>query len=229
MSKSPMFAPMLTFIPAFPQDTTVVALARDGYSVFTAWTLGGLAVAILAVLGTTLLALAEIRRLSVACTEFLKASETRSQALVDHVSAAMRNVEQITGTVRAEVERVSESFGGLAAGIDQASEQLKERLGHVLALVDLAQSEAEDAVLDVASGVRAIRSRTSGVAALAKLVRRGRGKNGPGDGSGDRHDGKRPRNNHDGNPSGNDRGGKRSGNEHGMHRSGDDREGSEAD
>lgn len=151
------------------QDTTVVELARDGLASFSAWAIGGAAVALVALLVVLLLVLAELRRLSASWTDFLAATSTRSQSLVDHASSAARNIDHITRTVRGEVDRLGASVGGLAKGIEHGSTELQSRLKDLLALVDVAQSEAEDAVLEIASQVRTMRMSAAGLLRLAQL------------------------------------------------------------
>ena len=151
------------------QDTTVVELARDGFTSFSAWAVGGAAVALVALLVVLLLVLAELRRLAASWTDFLAATSTRSQSLVDHASSAARNIDHITKTVRGEVDRLGASVGGLAKGIEHGSTELQTRLKDLLALVDVAQSEAEDAVLEVASKVRTMRTSAAGLFRLAQL------------------------------------------------------------
>ena len=171
---------ILTSLAALPtpQDTTVVALARDGYALFTAWAVVGAGLALVALLAAVLLVLAELRRLSAALTDFLATVATRSQALVNHASGAARNVEQITATVRSEVERVSASLGGLTDGIEEASGQLQRRLKDLLALAEVAQSEAEEAVLEAGAGLRALRSNAAGILRIARRARDGSGREG---------------------------------------------------
>lgn len=151
------------------QDTTVVELARDSLTTFSAWAIGGAAVALVALLVVLLLVLAELRRLAASWTDFLAATSTRSQSLVDHASRAARNIEHITGTVRGEVDRLGASVGGLAKGLEHGSTELQRRLKDLLALVDVAQSEAEDAVLEIASKVRTMRMSAAGLLRLTQL------------------------------------------------------------
>lgn len=144
------------------QDTTVVALAPDGLAAFAAWALGGVLLGFVVLVAAVLLVLAELRRLSAAWTDFLAGISSRSESLVASATSAARNIDQITTTVREEVQRLQASLGGLAGGMERASAQLQNRLKDLLALVDLAQSEAEDAVLEAASSVRALRANAGG-------------------------------------------------------------------
>ena len=161
---------MAPFLLQTVQDTTVVALARDGFASFAAWAMGAMALAFLALLVVVLLVLTELRRLSAAWTDFLAATGNRYRPLIEHVTSAARNADRISASVRSEVDRLGASFGGVASGIDEASSQLQKRLKDLLALVDLAQSEAEDAVLTAAAKVRMIRSGAGGILGLSQLT-----------------------------------------------------------
>ena len=152
------------------QDTTVVALAPDGLAAFAAWALGGVMLAFIVLVVAVLLVLAELRRLSAAWTDFLASTSSRSESLVESASSAARNIDRITATVRGEIGRLQASVGGLAGGLEQASAHLQRRLKDLLALVDLAQTEAEEAVLETASRVRALRANAGGFL-LAQLRR----------------------------------------------------------
>lgn len=140
------------------QDTTVVALATDALTLAPGWIGAVIAVVAVALLVVLLLVLFEVRRLGNTCSRFATATEERTRPLVEHANAAARNVEHITQLVRNDLGRVNEAFTGLADGIGDASGELQKRLKDLMALLDLAQSEAEDAVLEAASKVRAFRS-----------------------------------------------------------------------
>ena len=60
----------------------------------------------------------------------------------------------------------------MAGGIDEAAAQVRARLADLSAVLDLAQSEAEDAVLEAAAKLRAVR------AGKGWLARRGGSKRG---------------------------------------------------
>ena len=140
------------------QDTTVVAVARDSLGLASAWMTVGMGVAFVAILVVLLFVLAELRHLSRAWTGFLAATTDRSQPLVEHANNAARNLDHITQVARSEVDRVSEALGGFADDIGDASESVRGRVADLSALLDLAQSEAEDAVLDAAAKVRMLRT-----------------------------------------------------------------------
>ena len=144
--------------PPAPQDTTVLALAGDSLTLVPGWTAVVIALAFAGVLAVLLLVLAEMRRMSAAWTRFLSSAEERSRPLVEHANAAARNLEHITEVARADIDRVNKAFTGLADGIADTSGELQTRLQDLMALLDLAQSEAEDAVLEGASKLRSLRT-----------------------------------------------------------------------
>ena len=163
------------------QDTTVVEVVRDGLALVSAWTMIGMALGFLAILVVLVLVLAELRGLSRAWTGFLAAAGDRSQPLLEHANNAARNLDHVTTVVRSEVDRLNKTIGSVASDVGEASLEVKRRLADLSALLDLAQSEAEDAVLDVAAKVRMLRK---GAGLLGKMRARG-GAAGGGADSGD--------------------------------------------
>ena len=143
------------------QDTTVVTVARDGLGVVSAWMTLGIGVAFAAILIVLLLVLSELRLLSRTWTGFLRTTTERSIPLVEHANNAAQNLERITEVVRSEVDRFDGAVGGVADDIGKAAEDVKRRVADLSALLDLAQSEAEDAVLDAAAAVRMLRKGTA--------------------------------------------------------------------
>ncbi len=144
--------------PPAQQDTTVLTLAGDSLTLLPGWAVVLVVLALAGVLAILLLLLAEMRRMSGAWTRFLTSAEERSRPLVEHANAAARNLEHITEVARGDVDRVNKAFTGLADGIADASGELQKRLKDLVALLDLAQSEAEDAVLEGASRLRSLRA-----------------------------------------------------------------------
>ena len=155
----------LTFT-AVAQDTTVVALARDGLAVVSAWTMVGMGLAFLAILVVLLLVLAELRMLSRTWSGFLATTTERSQSLLEHANSAARNLNHVTSVVRAEIDRLNGLIEGVTDDIGEASVEVRRRIADLSALLDLAQSEAEDAVLDAAAKLRMLRK---GAGLLAKV------------------------------------------------------------
>lgn len=150
----------LHIAPAF-QDTTVVTLARDGIGLVSAWMTVGIGVAFVAILIVLFLVLAELRLLSRTWTTFLNTTTERAVPLVEHANSAARNLDRITEVVRSEVDRFDGAVGEVADDLGRASTEVKRRVADLSALLDLAQSEAEDAVLDAAAAVRMLRQGTA--------------------------------------------------------------------
>ena len=163
------------------QDTTVVEVARDGLALVSAWTMIGMALAFAAILVVLVLVLAELRHLSRAWDVFLTAAGDRSRPMLEHAGNAARNLDHVTTVVRSEVDRLNEAIGSVADDVGEASVEARRRLGDLSALLDLAQSEAEDAVLDVAAKVRMLRK---GAGLLEGMRARGGGAGGGGDSGG---------------------------------------------
>ena len=139
------------------QDTTIVTVARDGIGTVSAWMTVGLGVAFVAILIVLFLVLAELRRLSRTWTDFLTTTGERTIPLVEHANSAVRNLDRITRVVRSEVDRFDGALVGVTEDIGKVSADVKRRAADLSALLDLAQSEAEDAVLDAAAPVRTLR------------------------------------------------------------------------
>ena len=158
----------LTFTAA-AQDTTVVELARDGLAVVSAWTMVGLGLAFLAILVVLVLVLAELRTLSRAWTGFVATTTERSGPLVEHANNAARNLDHITSVVRSEIDRLKGMVEGVTDDVGEASVEVRRRIADLSALLDLAQSEAEDAVLDAAAKLRMLRKGAGLLAGVAGL------------------------------------------------------------
>ena len=149
------------------QDTTVVEVARDGLALVSAWTMVAMGLAFLAILVVLVLVLAELRTLSRAWTGFLTTTTDRSKPLVEHANSTARNLDHITSVVRSEIDRLNGMIGGVTDDIGEASLEVKRRIADLSALLDLAQSEAEDAVLDAAAKLRMLR-KGAGLLGLAR-------------------------------------------------------------
>ena len=170
------------------QDTTIVEVARDGLALISAWTMIGMALAFVAILVVLVLVLAELRRLSRAWAGFLTAAGDRSRPLLEHAGNAARNLDHVTTVVRSEVDRLNEKLGSVANDVGEASVEVKRRLADLSALLDLAQSEAEDAVLDVAAKMRMLRRGAGLLGGLRGGGGRGAGDDGAERGGEDRDD-----------------------------------------
>ena len=152
---------------SFVQDTTVVEVARDGLALVSAWTMVAMGLAFLAILVVLVLVLAELRTLSRTWTGFLTTTTDRSKPLVEHANSTARNLDHITSVVRSEIDRLNGMIGGVTDDIGEASLEVKRRIADLSALLDLAQSEAEDAVLDAAAKLRMLRKGAGLLAGVA--------------------------------------------------------------
>lgn len=147
------------------RDTVAVAVAWDNLdpgldSLLSAalWGAGALAALVLLFLIVLILVLVEVRKLSRSWATFAKDTRTQFRPVIEHAAAAARNVDELTASVRSEVERLNQAVGGVADGIDEASAQVRTRLADLSAVLDFAQSEAEQAVLEVATKLRTVRT-----------------------------------------------------------------------
>ena len=174
---------------SLPQDTTVVELARDGLGVVSAWTLVGVGLAFLAILVVLLLVLAELRLLSRTWAGFLTTTADRSKPLVEHANNTARNLDHVTSVVRAEIDRLTGIVGGVTDDLGEASLEARRRIADLSALLDVAQSEAEDAVLDAASKLRMLRKGAGLLGKVGAWGGGGDGMAGGGDGDGGGGDG----------------------------------------
>ncbi len=140
-----------------PQDTVVVALARGALESAAGWVLVGLAALFVAVLVVLVLVLGELRKLSKGWSKFVAETTEDAQPLLRHAASAARNLDRAAEAVRSEVVRATSALGGIAGGLDDAALHLRKRLAELSALLDLIQSEAEEAVLDAAAKLRIFR------------------------------------------------------------------------
>lgn len=134
-----------------------------------AWLQAGLFGVLAAILGALLLVLLEVRKLARELGMFAQAARDRTKPLVDHATNAARNLDQVCRVAREGADRLEGSFSRVADEADKAAGHARARLQDLAALVDLAQAEAEDAVLDVATKVRMARRG----AGLAQWIGRG--------------------------------------------------------
>lgn len=140
-----------------PQDTVFVALAQGAFESATGWIMIGLAVVFVAVLAALVVLLVELRKLSHGWSKFVAATTEDAEPLLRHAASAARNLDRAAEAVRAEVTRATGALAGIAGGLDDAADHLRKRLADLTALLDLIQSEAEEAVLDGAAKLRLLR------------------------------------------------------------------------
>ena len=140
------------------QDTAFVVVAQDGVGTFLTWAVAGTGAALVLLLIALFLVIIELRRQSRAWTRFLNAINERTLPVAEHARSAAESLDHIAGVARSQVDRLDEALGSTADHIADAAVEVRRRLADLSALLDVAQSEAEDAVLDVAGKVRALRS-----------------------------------------------------------------------
>lgn len=151
------------------QDTVFVALAQGAFESATGWIMIGLAVVFVAVLAALVVLLVELRKLSHGWSKFVAATTEDAEPLLRHAASAARNLDRAAEAVRAEVTRATGAVAGIAGGLDDAADHLRKRLADLTALLDLIQSEAEEAVLDGAAKLRLLRR---GVSLLHRAEKR---------------------------------------------------------
>jgi len=159
-----------------PQDSTAfVALQPNAlesaatWITVSTWVTVSLLVVLAGLLAVMVLVLVELRKLSQSWNGFVEVTTRRTQPMLDHVTSAARNLDKTTVFVRDEVERATQAVGGITLGMEEASAHVRTRLAELSALLDFAQSEAEEAVLEAAAKVRAIRA---GTGLLRRAARR---------------------------------------------------------
>lgn len=139
------------------QDTVFVALPPGAFESAAVWMLVGLAAVFVAVLAALVVLLAELRKLSAGWSKFVAATTDDAEPLLRHAASAARNLDRAAEAVRAEVTRATSALAGIAGGLDDAAVHVRKRLADLSALLDLLQSEAEEAVLDGTAKLRLFR------------------------------------------------------------------------
>ena len=155
-----------------PQDTSVVQLAHDGLAVASQWAVIVAVVVLLGILGALAMVLAEVRRDLRRVLAALDSVTEETGPLLEHATGAVGNLRRITDVIGTEVERLGRTVGGVAGELGKLSVESRRRVAEISALLDVAQSEAEDAVLDLAAKVRMLRR---GAGLLGRATPRGDG------------------------------------------------------
>ena len=84
--------------------------------------------------------------------------ERRLDPVIDRGKEVAANVEFITGALRTDVQRVSDSVKSLSERLRGASDRMEERVEEFNALMEVVQSEAEDIFIGSAATVRGVRA-----------------------------------------------------------------------
>ena len=122
-----------------------------------------LAVAALATTGIFVIALRvalEMRGLERDVRSLVRRARERVDPVMDRAGNAAENVDYVSRVVREDVERLAESVERLRARLNQASDRMEERIEEFNALMEVAQSEAEEIFIDTAATVRGVREGT---------------------------------------------------------------------
>lgn len=77
--------------------------------------------------------------------------------LIKHGHAAVENLDQISGAVRVQVQRLTETVQGAQERLDRAATLAENRLNDFDALLRVVQEEAEELFIDTASTVHGAR------------------------------------------------------------------------
>ena len=139
------------------QDTSVVQLAHDGLTIASQWSLIVAVVVLLGILAALAMVLAEMRRDVRSVLAALDSVTEQTGPFLEHATGAVGNLKRITDVVSTEVERLNRTAGEVASEFGKLSVESRQRVADISALLDVAQSEAEDAVLDLAAKVRMLR------------------------------------------------------------------------
>lgn len=152
------------------QDTSVVQLAPDGLAVATQWSVIVAVVALLGILVALAMTLAEMRRDLRRVLATLDSVTEQTGPFLEHATGAVGNLKRVTDVISTEVERLNRTVGEVAGELGKLSVESRRRVADISALLDVAQSEAEDAVLDLAAKVQMLRR---GAGLLARVTSRG--------------------------------------------------------
>jgi len=166
-----MVLPPPPALRALAADTVVSLQVRDRLAEATdvAILVGALSLIVLAVLLVRVVVrgqaiLEEMRR---AVHQSLGPVSDRARGISD-------NVEFITGALRTDVARLTDSVKALTDRLHQASNRMEERIEEFNALMEVVQSEAEDIFIDTAATVRGVREGVrEGTRAIGRAPRPG--------------------------------------------------------
>ena len=138
-------------------DTAVVQLAHDGLAVASQWSVMVAVVALVGILVALTMTLAAMRQALRSVLAALDSVVEETGPLLEHATGAVGNLKRVTDVISTEVERLNRAMGEVAGDFGKLSVESRRRVADVSALLDVAQSEAEDAVLDLAAKVRMLR------------------------------------------------------------------------
>lgn len=140
-----------------PSDT-VLFVATDGLARWADVATIVLAIAVILTAVVAAWTMIRLQRLMVAANRLLSDMRRQVDPVVDRTKVVADNLGYVSAMVRRDVERLSSTVSGLTGRLNQASDRMEERIEEFNALLEVAQSEAENLFLDTASTVRAVQA-----------------------------------------------------------------------
>ena len=159
---------MLTLVQA--RDTVVMLQARDGLETASLVASLVLTTVFVLILAALVFLLFQLRGIQRTVAELLGRMEKRADPILDKGKEIAANVEFISAAIRTDVQHVSDSVRSLSDRLQTASDRMEERIGEFNALMEVVQSEAEDAFIGSTATMRGLRA---GARALRGRGRRG--------------------------------------------------------
>jgi len=152
----------MTLSPSFASlqaaDTVVMVQARDGLGTAAAVADVALATVFFLILVALVVLLLQLRGIHGTVRELSGRLEKRLDPMIDRGKEVAANVEFITGALRTDVQRVSDSVKSLSARLQGASDRMEQRVEEFNALMEVVQSEAEDLFVGSAAAMRGVRA-----------------------------------------------------------------------
>jgi hypothetical protein len=121
-------------------DTVVMVQARDGLGTAAAVADVALATVFFLILVALVLLLFRLRGIHGTVRELSGRLEKRVDPVIDRGKEALANVEFITGALRTDVQRVSDSVKSLSARLQGASDRMEQRVEEFNALMEVVQT-----------------------------------------------------------------------------------------
>ena len=149
-------------------DTLVMLQARDGLE--TASLVAGLVLttAFVLILVALVFLLFQLRGIQRTVADLTGRLEKRVDPILDRGKEVAANVEFISGAIRTDIQRVSDSVRSLSDRLQSASDRMEERIGEFNALMEVVQSEAEDVFIGSTATMRGIRAGARALGGRAK-------------------------------------------------------------
>jgi len=102
----------------------------------------------------------EMKGLEQDVRSLVRRARDRVDPVMERAGNTAENVDYVSRVVREDVERLAASVERLRERLNQASDRMEERIEEFNALMEVAQSEAEEIFLDTAATVRGVREGT---------------------------------------------------------------------